>query len=218
MGMKKICSLLVVGLIAGFALIPNAFAANSVRISCAKTQIEIGGSTNCTVYGTVDFTSEENAPSAATITFSHTEYLKISNIQANSTAGWINTTSAAASNSTYSFSNSAAATKITSGKEFEIMSFTATLDQAAKNLASYDDCANLCISAATFNGSSVLAQNIGTCFNPTVTTVSTPEECVGASCNAETGAFLNYSLVIVGSLVAVCAIIVSKKNSKFFRI
>ena len=214
MGFKKFCSFLIVGLMAALMYAPNAFAANSVKLSCAKTDIKIGASTTCTVYGTVDFTSEENAPSAATVTFSHTEYLKISNIQANATAGWTNTTSAAASNSTYSFSNSTAATKITSGKEFEIMSFTITLDQAAKNLASYDDCANLCISAATFNGSSVLASNTGTCYSPVVSA----EECVGESCNAKTGAFLNYSLVIVGSLVAVCAIIISKKNAKFFRI
>lgn len=212
--MKKLCSYLIIGLIATFVVAPKAFAANSVRLACTKTQIEIGGSTTCTVYGTVDFTSEDNAPSAATVTFSHTEYLKISNIKANATAGWTNTTSSAATSDTYSFSNSTAATKITSGKEFEIMSFTATLDQAAKNLASYDDCANLCISAATFNGSSVLASNTGTCYNPSVAV----EECVGAKCNAETGAFLNYSLIIVGGAVAVCAIIISNKKSKFYRI
>ena len=214
MKLKKICSFLLVGALATFAVGTKALAANSMRLSCGKTDIKIGDSTTCTIYGTVDFTSEDDAPSAATITLSTSEYLKISNVKANSTAGWTNTTSASSSGTTYSFSNSAAATKITSGKEFEIMSFTATLDQAAKNLASYDDCARLCIGGATFNGASVSNASLGTCYNPTVTS----EQCVGASCNAETGAFLNYSLVLVGSAVAVCAIIVSRKNSKFYRV
>ena len=212
--MKKVCSFLIVGLMAAFIVAPKAFAANSVKLSCTKTEIKIGESVNCTVYGNVDFTTEDNAPSAATITLSHTEYLKISNVQANATAGWTNTTATTASSGTYSFSNSSAATKITSGKEFEIMSFTATLDQSAKNLASYDDCANLCISAATFNGSSVLSSNTGTCYNPVVSV----DECKGSKCNAETGAFLDYTLVVILALVAVGAIVVSKRNSKFYRI
>ena len=216
MKLKKLCSVLIVGLVASITLAPKALAANTVRLSCAKTQINIGDSTTCTVYGNVTFESEDAAPSAATITFSHTKYLNISNVKANSTAGWTNTTSSSATSGTYSFSNSSAATKITSGTEFEIMSFSLTVDQAAKNLASTDECGDLCISAATFNGSTLLGSNIGSCFKPQIG--KEEEKCVGASCNAETGAFLNYSLVIVGAAVAVCAIIVSKKNSKFYRI
>lgn len=214
MSLKKISSLLIVGIIAAFVVAPKALAANSMRLACSKTNIKIGDSTTCTIYGTIDFASEDDAPSAATITLSTSEYLNISNVKANSTAGWTNTTSASSTGTTYSFSNSSAATKITSGKEFEIMSFTATLDQAAKNLASYDDCARLCIGGATFNGASLSTASLGTCYSPVVT----PDTCEGASCNAETGAFLNYSLVLVGAAVAVCAIIVSRRNSKFYRI
>jgi hypothetical protein len=217
MKIKNLFSFIIVGVIALLSLGANVKAAdtNNVSLSCTKTSINIGESTVCTVYGTAYFTSSTDAPSAVTVTINPSEYLNISAVTASTTNGFTKTNEAKSdSGVTYSFSNSSASTKITSGTKFEIMSFTATLSQEAKNLSNTDNCAEICISAATFNSSSLTSGNYGTCYNPSVTVT----DCTGSNCNANTGAFLNYALIGTGAAVAVVAIIVARKNNKFYRI
>lgn len=218
MKIKKLLGIAIVGMIAVFGAGANVKAAstNNVSLSCTKTSINIGESTVCTVYGTAYFDgTTTQAPSAITVTVSPSEYLTISNVTANTTLGFTTPSSTTAdAGTTYSLSNSKASTSITSGTKFEIMSFTATLSQEAKNLSSTDNCAEICISAATFNGLALTAGNYGTCYNPSVTVT----DCVGDSCNAKTGAFLNYTLIGLGSCAALVAIIVARKNNKFYRI
>lgn len=209
MNLKKICSFIVVGLLA-ILFIPKVSAASGTTLSCQKTDLTIGESTTCTVYVTYEYTDPTNAPSAASITLSTNQYLKVSEVTANSTYGWSTSTT---SGSTYSFNKPSGAT-ITSGQKFELMSFKVTLDQSAKNLGENDTCGDICISAATINGLAISSDDKGSCYLPTVTI----EECTGPKCNAETGAFLNYALIALGVAVAVVAILVARKSNKFYRV
>ena len=208
MNLKKICSFVVIGLFA-ILFMPTVDAASSATLSCAKKDLKIGESTTCTVYMTYEFT--DVAPSAASVTFSTNKYLDISKVTANSTLGW--SASGTATGTQYSFQRTST-TGITSGTRFELMSFTLTLNQNAKNLGSNDTCGDICISEATINGVKVDTGTSSSCFGPTITV----EECVGSSCNAETGAFLNYSLIVLGVGVAFVAILVARRSNKFYRL
>ena len=218
MKIKKLMGFVIIGVIAIFGAESNVRAAdtNNVSLSCTKTTINIGESTVCTVYGTAIFDgTTTTAPSAVTVTISPSEYLTISNVTANTSIGFTTPSSTTAdAGITYTLSNTKASTTITSGTQFEILSFTATLSQEAKNLSNTDNCARLCISAATFNGLALTDVNNGTCYNPAVTVT----DCVGDSCNANTGAFLNYALICLGSCAALVAIIVARRNNKFYKI
>ncbi len=217
MNIKKVMSLAIVGVLAIFGVNANVKAAdtNNVSLSCTKTSINIGESTVCTVYGTVYFTDASNAPSATTVTISPSDYLTISNVTANTSSGFTKPTETKTNSGiTYALSNSTASSTITSGTKFAILSFTATLSQEAKNLSSTDNCAQICISGASFNGLALTSGNYGTCFNPSVTIT----DCTGSNCNANTGAFLNYALIGTGAVVALVAIVVARKNNKFYKI
>jgi hypothetical protein len=217
MNIKKLLSLAIVGVITVFGVNANVKAAdtNNVSLSCTNTTINIGESTVCTVYGTAYFTDATNAPSAVIVSITPSDYLTISNVTANTSSGFTKPTETKTSTGiTYSLSNSTASSTITSGTKFAILSFTATLSQEAKNLSSTDDCAQICISGATFNGFALTSGNYGTCYNPSVTIT----DCVGSSCNAKTGAFLNYALIGTGAAVALVAIVVARKNNKFYKI
>ena len=211
MSLKKICSFMVVGLL-GLLFIPSINAASSTTMSCQKTDLNIGESTTCTVYVTYEYADAANAPQSAVITLSTNEYLKVSVVTANSTLGWAASTTGT-SGSMYSFNKTSGQT-ITSGTKFELMSFKVTLDQSAKNLGENDTCGDICISSATINGLTIASDDKGSCYLPTVTT----EECTGSKCNAETGAFLNYTLIVLGVAVAVVAIVVARRSNKFYRV
>ena len=211
MNLKKICSFIVVGLLA-IMFIPKVSAASGTTLSCQKTDLTIGESTTCTVYVTYEYSDSNNAPAAASITLSTNQYLKVSDVTANSTLGWA-ASPANDTGSTYAFNKTSGAT-ITSGQRFELMSFKITLDQSAKNLGENDTCGDLCISGATINSLTISSYDKGSCYLPTVTT----EECTGPKCNAETGAFLNYTLIALGVAVAVVAILVARRSNKFYRV
>ena len=205
--MKKI-SLLVIGIIAMFGVMLTVNAEAGVTLKCDKTEIAIGDTTNCyvTITNTTTVTSVD-------ITLSTSKYLVISGITANSTAGWV-ANSANTSGTVYSFDN---ATGVTGASQ--VFSFNVTLSEAAKNLSAEDDCGQLCISAVTFNKGnpeSVL-EGTGTCFSPTVT----QETCVGENCdpkNPETGAFMNYLIILGVGVVAIATILIIRRSSKFYRV
>lgn len=208
MNLKKICSLVVAG-ICSILFVSSVNAASSATLSCKKTDLKIGESTTCTIYMTHEFTTV--APSAASVAFSTNEYLDITNMTANSTLGW--TIAGNTTGSQYSFQRTTT-TGITSGTRFELASFTVTLNQNAKNLGEKDTCGSLCISAATIDGTTVDTGTSSSCYGPAVTI----EECTGSDCNAKTGAFLNYSLIVLGVAVAFVAILVARRSNKFYKL
>ena len=201
--MKRI-NLLIIGIAAMFGFMVSVSAANGVSLTCDKTQVKIGESSNCVVSIT-----SESPVSAATITLSTSEYLIISNIRANTTAGW-SASSAGTSGNNYAFNNT---TGSTGGQVF---SFNVTLAEAAKNLSETDDCGQLCISAATFNGNVItgIIPGTGTCFAPVIV----DESCVGEDCNPKTGDFMNYAVIGVVGVFAVAAIVIARKSAKFYRV
>ena len=217
MNLKKILGLSVIGLLSIFMAGMNVKAANSdsVTLTCDKTTIKIGESTVCTVVATNYFTTATDAPSAATVTISPSKYLTVSAVTSNSTLGWAKTNETSSNGeTTYSFSNSNASSNITTGKQYALMSFTVTLNQEAKTLTDTTNCAQICISGATFNGNILTSESFGTCPNPTAVI----EDCTGSECSAKTGAFLNYSLLCGGAFIALIAILVARKRNKFYRI
>ena len=203
--MKKV-NLFIIAIIAMLGFTINAKAANGVSLSCNKTNIKIGETANCTVSITADVTVN-----TAAITLSTSEYLEISNVTPNTTAGWsASTTGTNASTGVYAFNNA-------NGKSGQVFSFNVTLSSKASALSAGDTCGQLCISAATFNEETKLTgilQGTGTCFAPVIE----EETCVGEDCNPETGAFMNYAIIIGSLLIAGAAVVVARKSTKFFRI
>jgi hypothetical protein len=210
MNIKKILSLTIVGLVAMLAINGNVKAADTVTLKCNKTEIKIGESTTCEVDATL-----ASAPSAATLTIANSQYLTISAVTANSTVGWAlsKTNNDSTYVTTYSFNNSTSAS-VPLNTSTAVMSFTVTLSTEAKNLASTDNCGQICISAATFDGAALTSVGSGVCYTPTVTI----EDCTGTGCNATTGAFLNYALLGGGAAIALGAIVIARRNNKFYKI
>ena len=212
MKMKKL-GLFAIGLFAAFGFMSGVKAVNGVSLKCETTTLKLGETTNCTVTVTSEATIN-----AATITLSTSEYLSVSNVTANSAAGWTQaapTTSAtsATTGGEYAFNNTVGTTG------GQLFSFNLTLNTNASKLGEGDSCGQLCISAATFNGNALTGtiQETGTCFAPTMII----DKCVGEDCNPknpDTGTFMNY-VVIAGALgLAVLAVIVAKRSSKFYKI
>ena len=217
MSLKKICSFVVVGLLA-VVVMPKVYAANSVTLSCNDTKIAIGQSTNCTAYLTYDYTDETLAPKGVVVVLEPNEFLDVTNVKANSTLGWQQGTATETANGMqYQFATSNP-TGIQSGKKSELFSFTLTLNQKAKNLSDTNACGNLCINGAVVQTASsqvpINTDDKASCYSPIVTV----EECVGPKCNPETGSFLNYALVILGIAVAGVAIVVVRRSNKFYRV
>ncbi len=198
--MKKF-NLFIFAMVAMLGFTVSAKAANSVALTCDKTEINIGESTNCSVKLTADV-----VVNTSTIELSSSEYLDISNVKPNEAAGWKLSTANNATEGKYVFNNE-------SGKSGEIFSFTLTLNSKAKALGENDDCGQLCIASATINGTAAIKDK-GTCYSPTVV----EEECVGEDCNPKTGAFANYAIIIASIIIAGAAVIVARKSTKFFRV
>ena len=204
--MKKF-NLLVIGLLAMFGFTAFVSAENGVSLKCDNNQIKIGQTTNCVVSITTD-----SAVSATTITLDTSEYLDVTNITANSSAGWTaSTTGTNATTHEYAFNNTTGSTGTA-----QVFSFNVTLNEGAKNLSEGDSCGQLCISAVTFDGAKLagVLQGTGTCFAPTVVV----EQCVGENCNPKTGAFANYIIIGVVAIVALGTILVVRKSNKFYRV
>lgn len=198
--MKKI-NLFIFAMVAMLGFTFSAKAANSVSLTCTKTEIGIGESTTCSVK-----LNAEVVVNTSTIELSSSEYLDISNVKPNEAAGWKLSTANNATAGKYVFNNE-------SGKTGEIFSFTITLNSKAKALGENDDCGQLCIASATINGTAAI-KDTGTCYSPTII----EEECVGEDCNPKTGAFANYAIIIASIIIAGAAVIVARKSTKFFRV
>lgn len=201
--MKKF-NLLIIGIVAMFGFMISAKAANSASLTCDKTDVKVGESANCLV------SISANAPlSAVTIKLSASEHLGISNVVANTKAGWTASASGTSGN-TYSFNNS---TGSTGG---ELFSFTVTLLESAKQLSEGDSCGQICIVEALFDGNQIagITQGTGTCFAPNITV----EQCVGENCNPKTGSFMNYIIIGAVTIIAIAAVVIARKSSKFYRV
>ena len=203
--MKKV-NLFIVALVAMFGFCFSAFAAQDVSLSCEGSKtIKIGESRLCTV----SITSQE-AVQSAVVTISAGQHLAISDPKANTSAGWT-ASSVASTDGSYSFNNT---TGVTSGQVF---SFKVTLKDSAKQLSAGDSCGELCISSAKFNDMQLtVSKGTGTCFIPTYVV----EECPNGKCteNPKTGEFLNYAIIGGVLVIGVAAVVVARKNTKFFRI
>lgn len=196
-----------------FAGIITVNAEGSAKLTCAKQEIEIGESTNCVVSGSSDADVTSFVANIET-----SKYLTISNIVAAN--GWDvkSNTAATCTNSDHTDCNKIALTKnsnttITANSEFQVFSFTVTLDEGAKNLASTAECGSLCLSVAYINTTSVLERQ--SCYNPDIDLTETPS--TGTS-QPETGAFLNYAIVGGTAFVALVAIIALNSKKKFYQI
>lgn len=216
MNIKKLLSLLVVGSVAMLAINGNVKAADNVTFTCDKTEIKINESATCEVKANI-----AAAPtSKAEIVVANSQYLSISNVKGNSAAGWGTPTASSTTTSTEGNGITTYSLAYTTtgsypiGVDTQIMSFTITLLSTAKNLSSTENCAQICINAVAIDGASIASVGTGICRTPTVTI----EDCTGTSCNAKTGAFLNYALLGGGAIIAVGAIIVARRNNKFYKI
>lgn len=199
--MKKF-NLLIIGIVAMFGFMISAKAAQGVSMTCDKTSVKIEESANCYV----SFTSDTPVTDIS-ITLSTSEYLGVSNVVANSAANW---TSNGSSGNVYSFKNT------TGGTTGQLFSFTVTLLPGAKNLTENDDCGQICIKEARFNGNILtgVTAGTGTCFMPTVNI----EQCVGENCNPKTGSFMNYVIIGAVTIIAIAAVVIARKSSKFYRV
>lgn len=203
--MKKI-NLFLFGLVAMLGFGVSVSAADTAGLSCLKSDLSIGESTTCTVSITT-----ASAVSSASITLKSSEHLIISDAKANDSAGWQQ--SAASSSSEYVFNRTVAGA---AGKS-DVFSFTLTLSESAKNLSKNDDCGNICIAAVTLDKGTVsgITENSQFCYRPTIV----PEEkCEGEDCNPKTGAFANYVAIAAVAVIAVGAILVARRSSKFYRV
>ena len=205
--MKKV-NLFVIGVIALFGFGITAHAANSVALICSdnRKELKIGESTNCYVK-----INSESTIHAAQITLSTSEYLKVSNVKANTASGW---TGANLTGPNYTFNSTAGSTGPS-----QLFSFDITLTDGAKKLSAGDDCGQLCISGYLFDGvgDQNLTKSTGICFSPTVV----EEKCIGSGCNPtnpNTGEFMNYVIIGGVALIAVAAVVIAKKSNKFFKI
>ncbi|MBR1416511.1 MAG: hypothetical protein IJ572_01675 [Bacilli bacterium] len=209
--MKKM-NLLIIGIVALFGFAINVKAANGVNLSCEKSTIQIGESTTCTVSITSDATINATA-----ITLSTSEYLDVSGIIANTAAGWTaSATGTSAANGLYAFNSTTGSVGLS-----EVFSFNVTLNQSASNLSEGDSCGQLCISAATFDGTALqgIIEGTGTCFAPVIVVPT----CQGSECdpktpNPETGDFMNYVIIIGTAVIAIVAVVIARRSSKFYRV
>ena len=208
--MKKI-NLFIVGIVAMFGVMFTVHATPSATLSCNKKTIGIGESANCKVEIATDSTIEDVA-----ITLSSSKYLSVSAPTANSKAGWV----ADASKTTVSNNQYVYAFKNTSGgtTSSQVFSFTVTLLEEARKLSSYDECGELCISAVTFGEATMgtIIKGEGTCFTPVVTEEECTENCDPK--NPETGAFMNYLIILGVGVAAIAAILIIRRTSKFYRV
>ena len=162
---KKLLKTLLVGAIASFSVMLNVHAANTVSMSCDKTEIQVGESTTCTVSAT----STLDKLTKASITLTTSQYLSISNVKANTAAGW-QADSANTTSTNYVFTAINSDTGITAGTT-QVFSFTVTLLDSAKNLSAGDSCGQICIGGAAYNDmalSSIDQTAAGTCFSPII--------------------------------------------------
>ena len=214
--MKKF-NLLILGLVAMFGFMFSAKAAETAILECKNPEIKIGESTVCTV--TIGYDSAINT---AAVTLDTSKYLQVSNVIASAAGGWqADSANTSAATGKYTFVNT-----LTSGATgaSEVFSFTATLLDEAKNLSANDECANLCLSAVsvTTSGSTtpIPFSNIkkdvqGVCYEPTIIEENCPD-CDPK--NPETGAFMNYLIIVGVGIAAIAVILIVRKTTKFYRV
>lgn len=194
---------LLFGLLVSVLYLGSVNAESTATITCEDTYIRPGESTVCTVKATHDEQVKNAIFSIAT-----SEYLTMTDIKANTAAGWTQDTTATGY---YSFNNAGA--DISAGAE--IFSFTLNLSTEAKNLPE-GNCGQICISTLLFNQTTPAElPDSGVCFGPTVD----KSECTEEDCpTPDTGAFANYAILGGVSLAALIAIIAVSRKNKFYRV
>ena len=217
--MKKI-NLLILGIVAMFGFVFTANAAGIAKIECTNPEIRIGESTNCTVSVGYDGTTPIKT---AAITLSDSEYLIISDVRASAAAGWQqDLTGTSTTSGRYSFINSNQSGIATTS---EVFSFTVKLSEEAKKLSSTDKCGNLCISKVEVTSATtsaelpfdqILESTQGACYTPVVINEECTENCDPK--NPETGAFMNYLIIVGVGIAAIAVILIVRKTTKFYRV
>ncbi len=194
---------LLFGLLVSVLYLGSVNAESTASITCEDTYIKPGESTVCTVKA-----SHDEEVKSAIFSIATSEYLTMSDIKANTAAGWSYDTT---QTNYYLFNNAGA--DISAGAE--IFSFTLNLSTEAKNLPE-GNCGQICISTLLFNQTTpVTLPDSGVCFGPTVD----KDECTEEDCpTPDTGAFANYALLGGVSLVALIAIIAVSRKNKFYRV
>ena len=183
-------------------------AAGNIAITCEKKDLRKGESTTCNIVasGFTDvirtFTADVNS-----------RYLTVSDIRPNTTISMSDNGSTATQfNLRYDgLNNGASASAAT-----YLASFTLTLDENAQNVGD-GTCGAFCIQNVKVNDSFFVNENPdaeGVCVKPGFI----EETCEGEDCDPKTGAFTSYLLLGGGAAVALVAILLVRKNSKFYNV
>ncbi len=178
--------------------------AGTISISCEKEDLRKGESTTCNI-NAAGFTEAITSFTAEV----ESNYLVVSDITPNSTAGISDNGS---TGTMINFANNSMNTT-TNGV---LGAFTLTLSENAQDIGD-GTCGSLCLKNVRVNGTYV--DNFdetasGICKAPGFI----EEECVGEECDPNTGAFTSYLLLGGGAAIALVAIILVRKNSKFYNV
>ena len=178
--------------------------AGTISITCEKEDLRKGESTTCNI-NAAGFTEAITSFTAEV----ESNYLIVSDIKANETIGMKDNGS---TGTMINFANTSMNTA-TSGV---LGAFTLTLSENAQDIGD-GTCGSLCLKNVRVNGSFV--DNFdetasGICKAPGFI----EEVCEGEECDPNTGAFTSYLLLGGGAAVALVAIIMVRKNSKFYNV
>ena len=210
--MKKFY-LLITGFIAMFGfMFATKAAENMATLECTpSSEIQLGGSTNCTV----KITSADPL-SKVVVVVSTSRYLEIKAPEAG--PGWTlsSTDSSTTGNKVYKTYTLTASTPLNATTGNEVYSFTGTLSEDASVLSADDECAQICLQSVVINDTGNITQGLGTCFDPVVKQTECTENCDPK--NPETGAFMNYLLIAGIGAAAIAVILIVRRTTKFYRV
>ena len=178
--------------------------AGTISLTCEKEDLRKGESTNCTITAT-GFTEAITSFTAEV----ESNYLQVSDITPNTTLGMSDNGS---TGTMINFANNSMNTT-TSGV---IGAFTLTLSEDARDIGD-GTCGSLCLKNVRVNGNYV--DNFDETSNGICKAPGFIEEtCEGEDCDPKTGAFTSYLLLGGGAAVALVAILLVRKNSKFYNV
>ncbi len=181
-------------------------SAATVSLSCEKQDLRKGESTTCSI----NATGVTEAITSFSAEFA-SQYLTVSDITPNSTIGMSDNGSTA---NTFNFKNTS---MVTASGDVTIGSFTLTLDENAQNIGD-GTCGVFCLTNVKINENqtpdNMYENKEGICLNPGFI----EETCEGEECDPNTGAFTSYLLLGGGALVALVAIVLVRRNSKFYNV
>jgi len=260
--MKKISKLLgvlLVGLVFG---VTNVYAdavvtvknteficGSGTGIDPTNYVLKPGGETTCTVYVT------PNADLAASVNnklfagqIIESEYLTVSNVKANTAAGFIDSTSrgenvtvltnTTTGGETYKTFTLEYSGTLTADTQIQVMSLTLKLSADAANLLETQSCGQLCFAGSLYDSQLVkgysdydgTVETRGYCSAPTInlktctgddcgtTNTDTPKTEENKTENPKTGDFMDYCLVGGIACVALVGIISASKKKKFYNV